>query len=317
MRNLSPAALGVVFALASYGLYAVADALIKTVGDRLGIFEIGLIATSFSLLPALFAKPAGDRWRDSFRFNRPWLVHLIGVLRTGSAVLVTYSFVSIPLAEVYCIVFLVPVFTTLLSVLVLHEKVSTLRWALILLSFAGVVLMVRPGFRELQLGHLTALACSLCSATAVIATRITSGNERRISLFLMPLLYTIAFNAVMLVFGFKVPALTDVALLFACGILGGTGYLMQIAALERTPASRVAPMQYSQIVWALVFGALFFAELPDAIGLVGLAVVMVAGLTNVLADGAYARIAGRWAEYRAPRPADGPSGYRGPGPDPL
>ena len=317
MRLLSPTARGVALALCAYGLYATADALVKGVGSRMGMFEIGLLSTLFSMLPALLAKPKADRWRDTFKFRRPWLVHLVGVSRTASAVLVTYSFLTIPLAEVYCIIFMLPVFTTVLSVVVLREKVSIERWALVLLSFVGVLIMVRPGFRELQLGHLTAVGCAVAAATSVIATRLTSGTERRISLFIVPLLYTAAFNLAMLSLGARLPELGDVGLLFVCGIVGGVGYLLQIAALERAPASRIAPMQYSQIVWALVFGALFFSEVPDSVGLVGLAIVVVAGVGNIVADGARARIAGRWAEYRGRTPVDAPTGYRGPGPDPV
>ena len=121
----------------------------------------------------------------------------------------------------------------------------------------------------------------------------------------------------MLSLGARLPELGDVGLLFVCGIVGGVGYLLQIAALERAPASRIAPMQYSQIVWALVFGALFFSEVPDSVGLVGLAIVVVAGVGNIVADGARARIAGRWAEYRGRTAVDAPTGYRGPGPDPV
>ncbi len=58
-------------------------------------------------------------------------------------------------------------------------------------------------------------------------------------------------------------------------------------------------MQYSQIVWALLLGALFFAEVPDALALIGLAIIVVAGVGGVFTDGADARIAGRFAEYRA------------------
>ena len=121
----------------------------------------------------------------------------------------------------------------------------------------------------------------------------------------------------MLLFGFIVPSLLTLATLLACGILGGAGYLLQIAALKRAEASRVAPMQYSQIVWALIFGAVFFHEAPDALGLVGLGIVVISGIANIFSDGARTRIAGRWSEYRARRARSGPSGFKGPGPDPV
>ena len=318
MRGLSPAALGVVLALMAYGFYSTGDAMVKGLGGSLGPFEIGFFTTLFSIIPALFSKPKDERWRDTFKLTRPWLMGLIAVCRTASAILITYSFVTIPLAEAYSLVFLIPVMTIILSVVVLREKVGIDRWALVILSFIGVVIVVRPGFKELELGHLTAFLCAISAAISVTAMRMVSGNERRVSLFALPGLLTLAANAFFLVlFGGIWPSWMLLGGLLVCGVLGGIGYMLQIAAVAAAPASRVAPMQYSQIVWALIFGGLFFAEAPDAIGLVGLAVVVVAGVGNIFADGARARLAGRWAEYRARRDNPSPDDFKGPGPDPV
>lgn len=314
-RTFSPITLGVICALACYAAYATADALIKGLGPSLTVFEIGLFTTLFSILPALFSKPRDERWRDTFKLNRPALTILIAVCRTACAVLITYSFVTIPLAEAYCIVFLIPVLTTILSVIVLKEHVTIDRWALILTSFAGVLLVVRPGFRELELGHLTAFGCAVSAAVSIIALRMVSGAERRVTLFVLPGVFTLAANFVgILITGFTWPDWWLLATLLVCGVLGGLGYLLQIVAVGLAPASRVAPMQYSQIVWALVFGALFFAEVPDALGLAGLGIIVAAGLANIFADGARARIVGRWAEYRARAKGAQPEPVPVPGP---
>jgi drug/metabolite transporter (DMT)-like permease len=306
---------GVLLAVACYAVYAWADAIIKGLGQSVGMYEIGLFVTAFSLLTALFAKPAGEQWRDTFRFRHPWRMQMIAALRVTSSVAITYSFITIPLAEAYCLVFLIPVFITILSVVVLKEDVGVERWVLVLVSFAGVLLVVRPGFRELELGHLTALLCAFSAAAATTLTRIVSGNERRISLFMLPTLYTLAFNGLMLlVLGFKAPNLIEFGVMLVCGLLAGAGYLLQIAAIASSPASRVAPMQYTQIVWALALGALFFNEIPDGLSLVGLAVVIVGGILGIFSDGARARLAGRFAEYRARKQGAQPEPVPIPGP---
>lgn len=116
----------------------------------------------------------------------------MAALRVVSSVTITYSFVTIPLAEAYCLVFLIPVFITILSVVVLKEQVGIDRWVLVLVSFAGVLLVVRPGFRELELGHLTALICACSAAFAATITRLIATEERRISVFMLPTLYILA-----------------------------------------------------------------------------------------------------------------------------
>lgn len=317
MRRFGTVA-GIGFGLAAYGVYSTADAMVKQAGHQLGTFEIGFITTLFSLIPAIVTRPKSEKIREVFHLSMPLLVHGIGIARMLCAVFITYSFVTIPLAEAYSITFLSPAFTTLMSVILLREEVKAERWLLIAVSFAGVLLVVRPGFRTLELGHLTALGCALFAGLSIIGTRIVSTREKRISLAVIPGLYTLGVNlTLLLVFGITNPRPETVALLAVAGMLGGAGYLFQIAGLKRAPASRVAPTQYSQLIWALLYGALFFGEFPDHLGLIGLGVVTLAGIANVLVDGARARLAGRWAEYRSHRKRKGLTGYRGAGPDPV
>lgn len=298
--------------------FSTADALVKGLGASLSAFEIGFFTTLFSFIPAAFSKPREERWRDTFKLNRPALMIVVAVCRTLSAILITYSFITIPLAEAYCLVFLIPVLATILSVVVLKEEVSLARWVLVVVSFVGVLIVVRPGFRELELGHLTAFVCALAAAVSLTVIRLISGAERRVTLFVLPGLLTLVANLVgLMIIGATFPTLELFGLLLASGVLGGIGYLLQLKGVALAPASRVAPMQYSQIIWALLFGALFFAEFPDAMSLVGLAVVITSGIAGIFTDGARARIAGRWAEYTARKVNPSPDDFKGPGPDPV
>jgi drug/metabolite transporter (DMT)-like permease len=85
------------------------------------------------------------------------------------------------------------------------------------------------------------------------------------------------------------PGATEALMLLACGLCCGVAYVLYVTAFATAPASRVAPMLYSQIIWALVLGAAFFNEFPDSLAMVGLAVIVLAGIGAVFADGARAR----------------------------
>ncbi len=315
MAAPSRASLGIAVALLAYAVYSASDALVKGLGQSLGPFEIGFAIALFSLLPGLFGKPKAERWGDTFRLVNPGWVHAIAALRMIANVLAVYAFISIPLADAYCIIFMMPVFIAVLSVVVLREQVPLSRWVLVLVSFVGVLLVVRPGFRELQLGHLAALGFAIAAAAALVITRMVADQERRMSLFALPLLYTLAFNALMLLGGFTLPDGVTLLVLALSGLAAGAGYLLQVVALSMAPASRVAPIQYSQILWALLLGVLFFNEVPDALALAGMSIVVAAGLANVIIDGRRARVAGRFGEFRGQRATDAPTGDAGPGPD--
>jgi drug/metabolite transporter (DMT)-like permease len=83
---------------------------------------------------------------------------------------------------------------------------------------------------------------------------------------------------------FITPTIEQLLIFLSIGLLGGVGGLLVIAATKVTPANLVAPVQYSQLIWAILFGALFFSEYPDWIAIIGMLVVALAGLLNVLSD---------------------------------
>ena len=305
--------IGVIYAVVAYSVYSCGDALIKGIGQSLSVFEIGFFIALFSLIPALFVKPRSERWRDSFKLRHPILVHLRSFSGTASSTLVTFAFVTIPFAETYSLVFMMPLFITVMSVLILKERVPLVRWAMLGLGFIGVMLVVRPGFRELELGHLAAICCAFFGAATTTILRVVAPLEKRVSLIALPALYLLVVNAVMMIPGFVMPSLAQFAVLAASGALVGLGHILLIAATRNAPASQVAPIQYVQIVWAIGIGAFFFTEYPDWIAYVGIAVVIVSGLVNVLIDGARTRIAGRFAEYRArPGPVTNITEVQGP-----
>ncbi|WP_316355073.1 DMT family transporter [Devosia sp.] len=274
---------GVIFAFLAYASFSVADALIKVTGPTMSVFEIAFFTTSLSIIPAMLTK-RGERWRDLYKLRHPWLVHLRCATAISGTACVMYAFTQIPFADVYAIGFLTPIVVTLLGVLVLKEHVALHRWLLLIISFLGVVLVIRPGVRELQLGHLAIFCSVFFGGITTIILRHVAPRERRVSLVGLQVFYSALFNGLMMIPTFVVPSPEQLAVFLGIGLLGGTGGLLLIAAARRTPANLVAPVQYSQLIWAIVFGALFFSEYPDYVAVIGLVIVLAAGLANVLTE---------------------------------
>jgi drug/metabolite transporter (DMT)-like permease len=293
--------LGVIFALLSYSLYSFGDAIVKSFSGEISVFEIGFFATLFSLIPAVLAKRPGEHWRHAWKMQHPGLVHLRAFVGLVSSILVIYAFTTIPLAETYAIVFLTPLFLNILSLVVLKEKVEAQRWIFGALSFIGVMIVVRPGFRELHLGHLTAFICAFFAAATTTVLRIISGKEKRLSIIAVNTLYSLVANGIMMAASFVLLPPHKLGMMAVAGLVGGTAQLIVIAALKRAPANQIGPAQYIQILWAVLLGAVFYHEFPDRIAIFGLVIVVVAGVMNIFADGARARIAGRFSEFRARR----------------
>ena len=269
---------GISFGFLAMAIFACGDASVKAIGDRMTVFEIGFFTTAFACIALPFVRQPHERWRDMFRMHRPGLVMLRTVAGVLAGIFSIIAFTTLPLAEVYSLIFLSPLFVTILSIPFLGETVGWRRALAILVGFAGVLLVVRPGFRELMPGHLAAAGAALCGATTVLALRALGPTEKRITLMGVVFTAALAFNGVMMLFDFHMPAPTDFLLTALAGLCGGTAHMLLMAAVRAAPANRIAPAQYSQIAWAILLGALFFDEFPDAVAIGGIGLVVFAGL---------------------------------------
>ncbi|MBN9332439.1 EamA family transporter [Devosia sp.] len=109
-------------------------------------------------------------------------------------------------------------------------------------------------------------------------------KERKVSLVGLQVFYSAIFNGILMVPTFIIPTLEQLVILLGIGVLGGIGGLLLIQASKVTPANLIAPVQYSQLIWAILFGAMFFGEYPDWVAIVGMLIVVGAGLMNVLSE---------------------------------
>ncbi len=293
--------IGVLLGLLSFSIYAVGDAMTKGFSGQIGVFQLQFFINLFALVPIVFAKQKDERWSDTFRLANPLLMHGRAFLYTSATILFTFAVTTIPFAETYSLAFLSPLFLALLAMIILKEKVVATRWILLTLTFVGVLIVVRPGFRELAMGHLAVVCCALLAAAANTILRIISNSEKQISIIAMNGAYQLVISGVLMVTSFTPMGWVEVARLALIGIMGGFAQILIIRAVKLSPASHVAPTHYVQILWAVLLGATFFNESPDAIGYLGLVVIVAAGIATVFSDGTQARIIGRWTEFRARR----------------
>ena len=182
---------GILLAFLAYAVYSWADAAVKALGGELSVFEIGFFLALVSSICIVATTPKEENWRHFWRMKRPWAVQTRAISGATASVLSVIAFTTIPLAEAYALIFLAPFFVTLLSLLVLKEQVGPWRWFAVLAGFAGVLLVVRPGFRELEPGHFAALGIALLAAISVILMRSLSAHETRTTMLGFLMLYAV------------------------------------------------------------------------------------------------------------------------------
>jgi S-adenosylmethionine uptake transporter len=275
---------GILLGFLAMAIFSCGDAAIKAIGDRMTVFEISFFATVFACIALPFVRQPHERWRDMFRMHRPGLVMVRVVAGLLAGLFSIYAFTTLPFAEVYALVFLAPLFVTILSIPFLGETVGWRRALAILIGFGGVLLVVRPGFRELEPGHLAAVCASMCGAATVLSLRALGPTEQRITLLGVVFVAALGVNGVIMAFDFHVPAPRELLLTAFAGLCGGTAHILIMAAIREAPANRVAPAQYSQIVWAILLGAIFFDEFPDATAIAGIFLVTFAGMFTFIRE---------------------------------
>ncbi|MGB1011110.1 MAG: EamA family transporter, partial [Thiolinea sp.] len=134
---------------------------------------------------------------------------------------------------------------------------------------------------NLQLGQLFALIAAFASAGAAIISRKIGHIENAATMMLAPMIMNILVSGSLLYFVYQPMPLGDLALMFLIGVMALLGHLLLLSAYRSAPASLVAPMQYSQLIWALIYGYFFFDETIDGLILLGSAITICSGLLMV------------------------------------
>ena len=267
---------GIGLGLLGFAIFSGHDALIKSI-EGIPVFQTAFFAVLFSFVPfTLFL--AFDRTERTMRPRLPLLVGLRCLFTVVGLLCVFHAFGRLPLAEVYSMLFAAPILITLLAIPILGERIRLIRWFAILLGMAGVLVVLRPGSTTLSLDHLAAIGAAACVACNSVVTRKIGSREHSVTLIIYPMLTNVVITGVATAFVY-VPMPGDVLMkLCAVGLLSVVGQTMMILAYRASEAQFVAPMQYSQMLWALIYGALIFNESVDQTVLMGSAVIVCSGL---------------------------------------
>lgn len=268
---------GALLALLAMGIYSTHDVVIKLLGETYPALQI-LFFSALLSFPPLAVLLLRDPAHGTLRPRNPFWVGLRSICIVGSGVGGFYAFSTLPMAQVYSILFAAPLLVTVLSVPLLGERVGPHRWAAVVAGLCGVLVVLRPGVTPLGLGHLAALMGATATALSAIAVRKLGRSERTVILLLWPMIGNFLLTGASLGFAYRPMLAGDLALTGVIAVLGLAAGFLLILAYQAGEAANVAPMQYSQMLWAIGFGWLLFDERPDAMTLLGAGLIIGSGL---------------------------------------
>ncbi len=254
--------------------FVAVTALVKMVGPRLPASEtaflryaLGIVFLIPMIRPILKAKLSR---------RQVGLFGLRGVLHTGAVVLWFFAMARIPIAEVTAMNYLSPVYVTLGAALFLGEKLAARRILAVVVALIGVLIILRPGFRELSPGHIAMLFTAFAFAGGyLIAKQLSAQVSPVVVVGMLSVTVTIGLAPLALAV-WVTPTLQELVILFGVACFATAGHYTMTLAFAAAPITVTQPVSFLQMIWAVLLGWTVFGETPDVWVLVGAAVIIAA-----------------------------------------
>lgn len=271
--------------LAAVGTFSFMDMGMKLLSPHYPAMQVaalrGLASWPFVMLWVLLAGGPAQLLRVR------WSLHLLrGALAVGMLVTFAYALRSLPLAEAYALFFVAPLMITALAVPLLGEHVSWRCWCAIAVGLAGVVVVLRPsGAGMLSLSGLAMLGAALCYAVSAISVRLLGRTDTTQAMVFWMLTLLSVFATALAWPEWRAVRSEHFLLLAGIGVSGAIGQYCVTEAFRDTPASVVAPLEYTALVWALALDWLLLHTFPAPVTLLGAGVIVASGLYLIRSEG--------------------------------
>lgn len=276
--------LGITLKVAATFVFMLMAAIARHLGDAIPVGQVVFFRSAFAFVPIVAFMLLTRQGTATLKTKQPWS-HARRAL-TGVLAMFTYfsALTYLPLADVTAISFASPLIVVVLASVLLGETVRLYRWSAVAVGFVGVSVMVSPhlgdGFAEgaAGIGVGLAVANAFLVAFTMIFIRMMSGTESALAITFYFQLTCSLVSLATLPFAWATPDGEQLLLLIGLGVLGGIGQLVMTNGYRFAQASTLANFDYVAMIWAILFGWMFFAELPAAAVYVGAAIVIGSGL---------------------------------------
>ncbi|WP_431283325.1 DMT family transporter [Humitalea sp. 24SJ18S-53] len=264
--------------LAGLGLFAVLDANSKNLSGTYPVEQVVLIRHLVLLTLLLTARAVwpGAGGPIATAYPARTLARAAGML--GAAVFFFLAFRSLPLADGYLVFFTAPFMTLGLAVVVLREKMRAAAWGWAAVGFGGVVIAMLPDLRAggLWLSYLYAFIGTICHAVVMTSNRGLRHEGGFARLVVWPAVLAVSVLLPFAIADWRPAPTKDLLALMANGVLAGVANICLALAFRHATAARLAPLEYSALVWAVLFDVLIWHHWPGVWTLVGAVVIVLA-----------------------------------------
>jgi len=268
--------LGFLYMFISVCAFSLMGLIVKW-SEQYPLGEVLFFRGFFGIMPLLFLIPP-ERFKNFYYTKRAGLHFLRCISGLIALISIFIALRSLPLATVVSITFAAPIFTTILSIIFLSEKVGFYRWLAVLVGFIGIIIISEPGFSSLNFYYIYPIIFCLGLSYVAIAIRQLSKTE---PVWLISLNFSILITlagVTTIPFGWIMPSIKDLFLLSSVGILGGFANLWLSQSYKYSEVSLVSPLKYLALIFGIFFGYMIWNEIPTMKTLLGASLVIISSI---------------------------------------
>jgi len=267
----------IVFNLLAWVMLPIMDGFAKYLSTDLPILQITWSRYFFTVvftLPVMFFFYNKQLvWTD-----KPKLQFIRGMILLCANVCFFYAISVISLAKALTLAFIAPLIVTAFSPILLGEKVGVKRWTAVVIGFIGSLVVIRPGFVELNLASFAALGTGVMYGFYLIITRKLSTSDNPLLTLLLTGLVGAVLASCVVPFIWVKPSLNQWSMMAGIGVFACIGHLFLILSLKYADASKLAPFSYFEIITNIIIGYYFFNNFPDNWTFFGLFIIILSGI---------------------------------------
>ena len=267
----------ITFNLLAWVMLPIMDGFAKYLSADLPVLQITWARYFFTVaftFPIMFFFYRNQlKWSD-----KPKLQFIRGLILLTANICFFYSISVISLAKALTLAFVAPLIVTAFSPIFLGEKVGIRRWSAVTIGFIGSLVVIRPGFVEINLASLAALGTGIMYGFYLIITRkLSTSDNPLLTLLLTGVVGAVIISCVM-PFVWVKPTLNQWSMMAAIGVFACIGHLFLILSLKYADASKLAPFSYFYIITNIIIGYYFFSDFPDNWTFLGLFIIVLSGI---------------------------------------
>ena len=267
----------ITFNLLAWVMLPIMDGFAKYLSSDLHVLQITWARYFFTVaftFPIMFFFYRNQlKWSD-----KPKLQFIRGLILLTANICFFYSISVISLAKALTLAFVAPLIVTAFSPVFLGEKVGVRRWSAVTIGFIGSLVVIRPGFVEINLASLAALGTGIMYGFYLIITRkLSTSDNPLLTLLLTGVVGAVIISCVM-PFVWVKPTLNQWSMMAAIGVFACIGHLFLILSLKYADASKLAPFSYFEIITNIIIGYYFFSDFPDNWTFLGLFIIVLSGI---------------------------------------